>query len=250
MLLVWKWSARLALAAMVAAAPASAQAADIYDAWINVFEPKTFQITSVVTEVNYSGGNQIDIQTIKGSSGGRNVQWRLQRSYGSSGIMASFDPSRLDNDSRNAASMIRAFKLNEAEASNFRSLNSRSGRGASIDYRGCRLLLFGFKGTGQGTSFELLIDGFDCGNKDNFSAYFEQTIQKSDRTANMAAGTAAGANPAAAAQAAPQKPLLQVNCEAATGDSGKMAAFMRGLNQDQLTRFLDGKQNCTSLSGS
>lgn len=247
MLLVWKSLARLALASVVIAAPASAQAADIYDAWINVFEPKTFVITSVVTETKYDGGDQLEIQTIKGTSAGRTLQLRLQRFAGSSGFLAAFDPSGLDNNSRNAAALIRAFKLKEAEASNFQTLSSRHGRGATIDYQGCRVVMFGYRGTGENNTFEILVDGFDCGNKDAVTTYFEKTVQRSSRATNMAAASASEGRPA---PAAPAKPALQVNCEAAKGDSGKLAAFMHSLSQPQLAQFLARAQDCGAFAGS
>ena len=51
----------------------------------------------------------------------------------------------------------------------------------------------------------------------------------------------------AAPPAAPQKPKLQVDCEAAQADKGTLAAFMQSLPRDTLTKYLEAGQACTAF---
>ncbi len=250
MLSVWKWPARLALAAMVATAPASARAADIYDAWINVFEIPNVSIGLLSNETRYNDGGQQELQIIKGTSQGRLFQINLQRTYGSSSVLPSYDSAPVDNATRNAKGMAARFKLPEGEVREFQQISGRGGRGATIDRGNCRFGFFGFRGNATGSGFEIIVDGMSCGDKAAFSNYLAQTIARSDRAANLAARAASAAPAPASAPATPSaKPALQVNCEAAKGDNGRLATFMQSLSQAQLAQFLARSQDCTTFSG-
>lgn len=245
MTVVWKWLARAASAALMIGLPASVQAIDRYDAWINVFDQKTFLVMEVINKTEYVGGSQIDLQTIRGIESANQVIFQLQRVYGNSATLAAFDSSLIDSAASSQRSMAQRLRLPENEITAYAKIAGRNGRGATVDARNCRHAWFGIRGTASSTGFQFLVTAQSCGDKDAFTRYLQDQIAPSDRAANQAAAGPGTPDPSPALQI--QRSRLKSDCEAAKGDNTKLAAFIQSLNRRQLTQFLASKQDCSSF---
>jgi hypothetical protein len=184
MLSVRKWPARLALAAMVAAAPASARATDIYDAWINVFANKAFTITEVENKTIYGNGAQYDTQTIKGTHNGGNMLFSLQKIYGTSSHLGGFDAALIDSPASSAKGLAQKLGLPETEVTGLAKVSGKFGRGATVEIKACRAAWYGLSGDAQSGGFQYLVTALSCGDKDDFSRYLREEMRPSTRAAN------------------------------------------------------------------
>ena len=151
-----------------------ANAADLLDAWINVFSFSEFDISSVVNTTNTTNTGVNYAQTIEGTHKGRRLRFYIQRSTVGFNVLFS------------EKAVARSFRIDRSDASNFRKIKVRGGRGASVDHRGCRLIQSGLYGNAHNSDgFEFVIFSSTCGDGDQLAAFLAK-VRPATRESNSA----------------------------------------------------------------
>lgn len=160
--------------------PAAAQTGN-QAPWINVADNRAFTIFEVKTETKFERGSEYQLQTIRGTHGSGNLMFWLQKVGGSSATMASYDSALIDSRASNAAGVAASIGAPPAEVSNFAKTAGRFGRGATVDYKGCRFTWYGLRGNAEGQGFQILVSGMSCGDGAEFTRYLQEQIQVTGR---------------------------------------------------------------------
>lgn len=173
------WS-RILVAALVSLAvfgvPSNrASAADLADAWINVFSVPDFNISSVVNGTNTTSTGRHQSQIIDGTHNGQRLRFYIQRSQiGFTDVLLS------------EKSVARLFEVERSDVSDYRKVKIRGGRGASVVHQGCRLILVGMFGTARiHDAYEYAIFASTCGDGDQLAAFLTK-IRLASRERNAA----------------------------------------------------------------
>lgn len=231
----------------------SAHATDKFDAWINIFAAQQLSVTELVDQTGRTSGGQSFFQQIRGSVDGVNACPLLIRIQKGQAVGA-LDGAQMRAILRSKERFVGVFtNVEPGDVEKVEKLRVRRGFGSVFAAKGSRFFLSAIRGDasslGMG-AYEFAVSGIVCERGWGvMESYLSDTIDKSSRDRNLADFAAFQQNTDSGARSAPAKPRIYRDCEAAEGSSDRMAAFMQGLTQDQLSRFLANGQQCSTFAG-
>ena len=167
----------------------NAQAADKFDAWINVFAKTDFQIDTIKNTSTTSSSGRIDAQHLRGKLGdGGRLILSLQRANPGSGFHNVEDMIRTKDSLMQVIKKQAKQRFNQLKFGAYQKIPVNDGIGVALDYASttgldCTFIVAGVSGTATGFgTHQFLVMAWGCGQrKSAFVSYLPGSNRPTDR---------------------------------------------------------------------
>lgn len=220
----------------------TANAADKFDTWINVFSEPGFDVRDMKPENSTSSSGRNEIQVVDIRANGQGIQLVIQRAGASA-----FSRDGVDRNTRSLKNLARFYRSIDGPGTNFQKVRGSKTRGASFDFRSgqCRAALVGIRGS-HPLTYDYVVEGQTCGSPatlDLMSNYLAR-MKPAKPQENVSAAAYHGTPTRSQRTEAPTRSPVRAKCDAAGSDTTKQAAFMQELSRSDVVKYLDSGLSC------